>query len=227
MSITRKNTLVGSIKAGAKYGRWTAIKPEKRDYYWCFKCECGSEKSVHIFSVLKGKSNSCGCLRKEINAGATHLVTHGATAKGETKRIYRIYRGILGRCNYESSPSYKNYGGKGIECLWDSFESFYADMSASYESHVEKHGEKNTQIDRIDNNGHYSKENCRWATLKQQCRTRSNTVTVVFRGELLPVSEVAEKFGMTRKLLYGRIFKLGWDIEKAVSTPVRAKTRHF
>ncbi len=76
------------------------------------------------------------------------------------------------RCENKKNPRYKNYGGRGIKVLWNSFKEFKNDMYESFLEHEKLHGGRNTQIDRINNNGDYCKENCRWATLKEQYKTR-------------------------------------------------------
>lgn len=91
------------------------------------------------------------------------------TLKGdEDLGLYRKYASARGRCNTKSSTSYKYYGGRGISFLWKSYEDFKNDMYESYLEHLDKNGKRQTTLDRINVNGHYCKENCRWATYSVQ-----------------------------------------------------------
>ena len=104
------------------------------------------------------------------------------TGLGASK-FYNIWRGILKRCNNKTHKSYPRYGGRGIKVLWESFEDFRNDMYESYLKHQERFGGKNTTIDRIDNDKHYYRKNCRWATWKQQAVNRNNKDTIMNLGK--------------------------------------------
>ena len=137
-------------------------------------------------------------------------------------RFYGIWKNIKGRCKNRKN---KNYGKRGIKNLWKSFEDFRNDMYKSYEAHVKKFSEKQTTIDRIDNNGHYSKENCRWATYREQLKNKGNNHFITFNGKTLCLTEWAKKLDMNSLTLSGRINYSKWSIKKALTTPVLTRKR--
>ena len=145
-------------------------------------------------------------------------VTHGM----RHTRIYRTWSHLVERCNNSKCERYKNYGARGIRCEWSSFDEFAKDMYGSYLEHVESFGERNTTIDRVDNDGNYSKSNCRWATPAKQRRNKTNNRWIIFNGERRILSEWAEIYGLNVKVLFSRI-KIGWDIEKALTAKLRVR----
>ena len=120
-------------------------------------------------------------------------------------RFYEIWVGMKKRCDSEKSKAYKWYGARGItyQPSWASFESFRDDMYESYQRHVEKFGEKQTTIDRIDVNGNYTKENCRWATREEQDNNRRDSRYVGDTG--LTVAQFAKKHNINYQTLMGRL----------------------
>lgn len=130
-------------------------------------------------------------------------------------RFYRIWKGIKIRIYQSVAENYKYYGARGLGTEWDNFLDFYRDMFAFYEAHSKKYGEKNTTIDRIDNNKGYYKENCRWATWKQQWRDRPQTHKFTYKGLTKTLREWSEYSGVNLKTLRSRIFR-GQPISKAI-----------
>lgn len=125
-------------------------------------CDCGNKHEAGYWDIKNGNTKSCGCKRKDVN------VKHGHSRQicGITTRTYRSWQHMKDRCYNESCSRYADYGGRGISVCdeWiNSFEAFLRDMGEA------PHG---LQIDRIDNDGNYCKENCRWATAKENSNNR-------------------------------------------------------
>lgn len=138
-------------------------------------------------------------------------------------KIYRVFTGMRERCERVKSAQYKYYGGRGIKCLWGSFEEFYADMGESYEEFLKKNGE--AQLERINNNGNYCKKNCCWVTHKQQMQNTRSNIFLTYKGKKETIATMAKKFNVPYNSLYARLHKLGWSVKDAIKIPVRNKTK--
>ena len=166
---------------GQRFGRLTAIsrvteygKPTK----WRFRCDCGNEVEINIYSVLSGLTKSCGCIRREKG----HTV-HG----GRYDRLHGVWADMLTRCYNDKVKSYKNYGGRGIG-VCDEWRNDYAAfrkwaLANGYDPNA-KRGK--CTIDRIDNDGNYCPENCRWVDMHVQRvnqRPRKQSMPTLFDVE--------------------------------------------
>lgn len=201
---------------GERYGRLTvqSVTVSREAVALCV-CECGRSKSVRVRSLQSGQTKSCGCLFKEaIKIVGQSRRTHGRKKTAE----YRIWAGLKSRCYDQQCAQYPRYGGRGIivcERWVKSFEAFLADM-----------GERPSpahSIDRRDNDGPYSPENCRWATATQQSRNRSGNRIIEWRGSHRTIAEWSEKLELRRGTLSERL-RLGWSVERAFLTPVRPRS---
>jgi hypothetical protein len=146
-----------------------------------------------------------------ISGKNSHWYTHGMAHT----RFNTIWKHIKSRCLNLNDNNFKIYGGRGIKCLWKSFEEFRDDMFESYSLHVEEFGEKNTSIDRIDNNGNYCKENCKWSTHTEQMRNRSNVRTYQHKGKPMFLVDLAEISGLKQLTIRRRLFH-GASVEEAL-----------
>ena len=133
------------------------------NYLFLCKCDCGGQKIIPSANLRNSRTRSCGCMSSRHSIGELNL-SHGFRHNS----FYNRFMTIKARCNNPKNHKYSAYGGRGIKCLWKSFEEFRDDMHESYLKHIREFGEKQTSIDRINNDGHYCKENCRWATPKEQ-----------------------------------------------------------
>ncbi len=130
------------------------------------------------------------------------MLKHGYSRVGKKTAEYKIWCGIKERCNNPHNHRYARYGGRGISVCerWaQDFEAFLSDMGPRPSS---EH-----TIDRIDPDGNYAPENCRWATVKEQQRNRPDNVRVEMDGESLCLAEIAERYGLSRTLVWRRFHK--------------------
>ena len=138
---------------------------------------------------------------------------HGKTGT----RLYRIWLNMKTRCNNPKTIEFKNYGGRGIKVCheWQDFEQFYVWAIEN------KYNDKLT-LDRINNNGNYEPNNCRWATPKQQARNMQTNRVIEFKGKKYCFIELVEKLNLTRSALWYRLNK-NWSEEKIINTPLRRR----
>lgn len=191
-------------RAGDTFGKWTLIS-YAGEGQWTATCECGRESKVYTCHLASGASTSCG------KCGAYQ--THGMTGTPE----YQSWSHMRYRCENPTNDRYKDYGGRGIKVCerWSKFENFFADMGPRPEE---------GSIDRIDVNGDYTPENCRWATWHQQYQNRRSSPIV--DGERVSMKELARRVGTPYGRIQARVFR-GWDLEDALEVPPVKGQRGF
>lgn len=129
--------------------------------------------------------------------------THGMTGT----RFNVMYKNIIQRTKNPLHNTFSYYGGKGIKCEWDSFESFMSDMYQSYLEHSKEFGEENTSIDRINNEKNYCKENCRWIKQGDQAKNRKSNTLIEFNSETKRIGEWDKHFGFYKGFIRYRLNK--------------------
>ena len=200
---------------GKKFGRLSVIKYSRiknSDTMWECKCDCGKTKEIAGTMMKDGSIKSCGCFKRE-HLGKS-VYKHGM----RDDPFYKIWCTMRYRCSNKKQKGYKNYGGRGIRVCdsWRVFLNFKKDMYEKYLIHIKKHGNKNTTIDRMENNGNYCKNNCKWSTrIEQNSNTRRNTI-IEFDNKKLTMSEWARRIGVDRSTIYYRVFTAKWPLEKAL-----------
>lgn len=196
----------GTDYTGQQFGRWTVLKRSAKPKFWICRCECGNVKAANIDNLKRGKSISCGCYRAEL--GRKHFETHG---KSKTK-LYYVWCGIRRRCNNPSVNGYERYGGRGITVCeeWaESFEAFMAWATANgYKEGLE--------IDRINNDGNYCPENCRWVTRYENMQNTRLNKHIEYNGKVYTINQLAEISGIEAWLI-GERLRRGWSVEEAIT----------
>lgn len=175
--------------------------------WWCL-CVCGKIKKVRASCLLKGNTQSCGCLSLETSKKM--FIQHGMY----NTKIYRTWCDIRRRCYDPKNSRYHNYGGRGIKVCerWlENFENFYEDMG-------DKPGPEYS-IDRIDVNGDYCKENCKWSTDKEQANNKTNNRYLIFNSEKLTITEFSKRINISQNTIR-KYLSLGWTTEE-ISTKKR------
>lgn len=200
--------------SGRRFGRLTILgragSDERGQALWHCKCDCGNASIVTSSNLRRGNSTSCGCFRNE-------KTSQRRKAHGQTKtRLYTIWENMKKRCLKPSQPHFDDYGGRGItvcaewlNCFEDfrdwAFANGYAD---------------NLSIDRIDVNGNYCPENCRWVDVQTQMNNTRRNNFITFNGETHTLAEWSRLTGINYMSLKTRLQR-GWSIEKALTEPIK------
>ena len=163
---------------------------------WIFKCECWKLTEVQLALARNWNTKSCGCLKRKEDSISRH-------------RLYATYNGIVSRCTRENTESYKRYWWRGIKCEWESMKEFISDMYPTYKEWL--------QIDRIDNNWNYNKENCKWSTRYEQNRNRRSNIMVWDKC----LWDYCKEHNLKYVTIQSRVTNLGWSLTEALVTPTR------
>ncbi len=199
---------------GGRFGRLTIVgiddaKTKKSGVVFICDCDCGKRTKVYGLSRLKaGVVRSCGCYGKDQRLKSVR--SHGKTGSSE----YVSWCNMRRRCYDPSVESFKHYGGRGITVcdLWrESFENFFADMG---------NRPKGKLLDRIDNDGNYEPDNCKWSTRREQNYNRRITIKIEWRGETRTIGDWAEITGLSWSRIWSRYYR-GMTGKQIFETPFR------
>ena len=200
-------------RAGQVFGKLTVLKQEGRNelkkVVWRCVCNCGNEVCITAGSLVTGNTTSCGCYLKE------RITKHGGSGKGS----YNTWRAMIRRCTVTTDKDYPRYGRVGVSVCpaWLGYNQFVADMG-------EPEGDET--LDRINPYGDYTRENCRWAGVKTQCRNlriRANSRTGVI-GVLMAGKKFMAKIAVGKKSYYSKCFS---TVEEAAVARKELEKKHW
>lgn len=202
---------------GQQFGRLTVIERAENCRHgqarWVCRCICGGVRAVFSSPLRKGLVRSCGCLIKE-----THT-KHGHCNRGKVTPEYRAWQQMHRRVAPDAPGRDREvYFDRGIKICerWASFENFLEDMGLK--------PSRGHSLDRIDNDGGYSPENCRWATLSEQARNKRTNIYITYRGETKCLMDWSKELGVGHRNLYHR-YHQGCSAEEILDTRSRVTGR--
>lgn len=199
-------TSSGKIKllTGQRFGRLMVLGfaglKNRRTAMWHCICDCGNGITKGRMELVNGHVQSCKCLALEVRRRVSS--THGHTRNYRATSEYTTFLNARARCTHTSNTRFKDYGGKGIEFRFKSFEEFYEEVGPK--------PSPQHSLDRYpDQRGHYEPGNVRWATMKEQQRNRTSNRHITAFGRTQVLSEWAEESGIDYSLIQYRLRK-GW-----------------
>ena len=213
-------------RVGQKYGRLTVVErsgtSSSGQATWRCVCECGNKSVVRSSELRSGKTRSCGCLRYE--ESCRHLkefreyahYVHGHCPASGPSQTYKSYQDAKGRCTNPRNKAYKNYGARGIQFKFTSFDHFLQEMGIA---------PPRTTLERCDNDGHYEPGNCRWANATEQANNKRNNRRLTAFGRTRTLARWATELNISYYVVARRL-ALGWTIDDALTKPVRTLRRN-
>lgn len=204
---------------GKRFGRLVAIKKvgkaDPHGTLWLCQCDCGNFIETRAGYLRAGQTTSCGCYRTELRSAimsrsAEWNTKHGHCRRGKRSKLYNVWNTMRERCDNPNSISYPNYGAKGITVCdeWKKYENFLKFA-------VESGYKEGLALDRVDSDGPYCPENCRWVTQRENNRNKKNLIYLTARGETHLLVDWARMTGQPKARLYDRR-KYGWSDEEII-----------
>jgi hypothetical protein len=201
---------IAPIKIGDVFGRLKVVGRAGVDKhhhrFWKCECECGILCKIRGTNLTSGRNRSCGCLRFK----------HGG--RNNFPSEYPTWVEMRARCNNPKHKSFKSYGGRKIKVCdsWNEFTNFIKDMGPKPSN---RHS-----IERIDNDGDYCPENCKWATKKEQSNNTRQNVFILYKNNRVTIAQLARRLNCSPFTLFSRK-RQGWTDEEIINTPIGGK-RH-
>lgn len=202
--------------SGQKFGRLTVVsfagykiqgKSNHKTSAWKCKCVCGNEIVVTKSLLKSGNTKSCGCLKSENNRKT--WTKHGLC----NTRLYKIFSMMKDRCYNKNSKAYMYYGGKGVSIC----DEWLNDFQVFYNWAIQNGYNDNLTIERMDVNGNYEPNNCKWITQSEQTRNRTNTHFILFNDEKYTLTELSNKLGVSRTTIRKYEKQFNGDSERAIN----------
>ena len=185
------------------------------------RIEFNSEQDACEFLGVK-KCSVASCFRKGYKCKGYEIERYGISTHGETNtRLHKIWESMIARCEYEKHPHFEDYGGRGVSVCaeWHNYTTF-RDWAINND-----YSDRLT-IDRIKNECGYNPDNCKWSTMKEQQNNKRNNRRLIWNGETKTVTEWAEIVGIKKTTIKERL-NAGWPVGKALTEPVRQRTRGY
>lgn len=203
--------------ADQQFGDWTALEYRSNPSRWLCRCKCGTEREVFSGNLMRGLSKGCGCNQKKLQS--ERMKTHG---EAKTK-LYGVWCTMRNRCYNKNTKSYVDYGAKGVRVCdeWNTRYEFFRDWSLAngYKEGLE--------IDRIDYEGDYTPENCRWVTRKVNANNKRGNIYLTISGVTKTLPQWSEQYGVNKGTVRTRL-KLGWPVDESLFVPgVRGRNQTY
>lgn len=215
---------------GVRFAKLVVIGPSKsknNQAMWECVCDCGKRFVASGASIRKGKTKSCGCYYRDSRVEVAHR-SIAKTKHGDSfSRLYLVWADIKARCYNPNNISYKNYGAIGITMCNEWKTDYIKFKKWSLENGYDEVAARGTcTIDRIDAEGNYTPDNCRWVDMGVQSNNRRNTPHIEINGETHTPAEWASISGLSRGLIYSR-YRRGWKGEEIISPVDQYRKRAF
>jgi hypothetical protein len=209
---------------GKRFGRLTVLEFDHKDKYynsyWKCRCDCGNELIATAGRLRSGHSKSCGCYSRERAAEVCKTRTTHNLSKHP---LYGVWSNMIARCENPKNPDFQNwYGSKGVTVC----DEWRNDFKVFYDWAMLNGYKKGLTIDRVNGEGNYEPDNCRWVTPKKQANNTSRNKLIEFEGETRTLSEWADYLGINYHTLQGRI-RRSWSVKDAFNIPILKNTDSY